>query len=288
MKVTEAILVISSALCLLVADRGIVQASSGSDPNTVQRKPSDPNMSKFGPKLSKEELARIAKLTTPELVDMLKTGDTRHAYAARNRLKAGQGWIANFDLLLSIAAETRGNMIVEGFMGPVKPSASAEDKARVDKFLDFLESQLKKDKPSVSRRQTIRSIAKTVFISAALEPAWRPETNGPVDPNNLQVPYGNARVLSILTRCLDSKDWQVRSEAVLWLGSVGANDLAKAEQVAALLNAQFGKEETSEEKESVKATMKQNIQTALGALNRQIKYLRYGMPTMEELYSTPF
>lgn len=283
MKVTKAILVISSTLCLLVAERGIVQASSGSDANTVQRKPSDPNMSKFGPKLSKEELARIAKLTTPELVDMLKTGDTRHAYAALNRLGTGAGWTANFDLLLTIAAETRGNMIVEGLMGPVKPSASAEDKARVDKFLDFLESQLKKDKPSVSRRQTIRSIAKTVFISAAIKRS-HPQSKGPVDPNNLEVPYANARVLSILTRCLDSKDWQVRSEAVLSLGAIGANDLAKADQVAALLNAQFSKEETSQEKESVKPTLKHNIQTALRALNHQINYLRHGMPTMEGLY----
>ena len=283
MNVTKAILVASWVICLSFGKARSLEAGGTAPSSKTGPGAEEARMTKAGPELSNEELAKIAKLSTPELADMVKTGDTRHAYAALRRLKADGGWKRNFDLILSLA-EVRGNIIVEGLMGPVKPSAFAEDKARVDKFLDFLESQLKKDKPSVSRTQAVRSIDKTFRFSAAIKRVWRPQSNGPVDPNKLEVPYANARVLSILTRCLDSKDWQVRSEAVLWLGGVGANDLAKGEQVAALLNAQFGKEETRQEKESVKARMKQNIQTALRALNHQIKYLRYGMPTMEELY----
>ena len=130
------------------------------------------NMTKWGPKLSKEEIARINQLPKAELVEMLKHGDTLYAYAALKRLKANGGWEKNFDLLLSIAAETRGDLIVEGFMtgpsSPVEVSGSKEAKQRVDKFLDFLEAQLKKEKPSVSRRQAIRSMAKTVFREVSL------------------------------------------------------------------------------------------------------------------------
>ena len=242
-------------------------------PKTVQAEDRlDSDMTKWGPKLSEEQLAAIAKLSTSELVEMLKEGDTLHAYAARNRLKAGAGWKKNFDLLLSIAAERRGDIIVEGLVGPMKTSVSAEEKRMVDKFLDFLENELKKEKPSVSRRQAVRSIAKTVFFTAAIRPVWGPYRVDSVDPNDLEVPYANARVVSILSRCLNNKDWRVRSEAVRGLSAVGANDLAEADNVVTLLDAQLAKEEAGGEKEKVKAKMKKAVQNSLRRLNREINW----------------
>ena len=99
---------------------------------TADDKP-DPNMTKWGPKLSEEELARIAKLPKQELVEMLKTGKTLHAFAALKLLKseARGGLKENFNLLLNIAAETRGDFIVEGLVRPVKPTATPEEKNRI-------------------------------------------------------------------------------------------------------------------------------------------------------------
>jgi len=266
----------------------IEEIKPDSDSNIIKREADDPNMTKWGPKLSKKELAKIAKLSTPELVNMLKTGDTLHAYAALKRIKANGGWKRNFDLLLTIAAEKRGDMIVEGLVRPIRTSAAAEDKRLVDKYLSLLEAQLKKDKPSVSRRQAIRSIAQTVFLRAAIRPTWRPLTPlalsdpNESDPNKLEVPYANARVLSILTRCLNNEDWQVRVAAIYGLDAIGANDLAKADNVVAVLKAQLAKEEASKEKKEVKAGMKKVIQHSVRRLDREINELRYGMPSYEE------
>jgi hypothetical protein len=266
---------------ILVGWQGVTLA----DVNSPSKATNYPDkISSIGPELSKEELARIAKLNTAELADMLKTGDMQHRYAALNRLRAGDGWKRNFNLLMSIA-EKGGDLIVRGFFNePIKPTAPDEDKRLVDKFLDFLEAQLKKDKPSVSHTQAVESIGRTVHIASAFTKTWRPRKNlhDPPDPNKLVVPYANARVLGILTRCLDSKDWQVRWGAILWLGSIGANDLTKADDVLALLKAQLSKEETSKEGENIKETMIRNTRNAIGRLNREVKFLRYGMPKYGE------
>jgi len=283
MKVAKAICVISLGVFLLVGSQGTLWAEGSSEPNTTNSEPNDPNMTKWGPKLSEEELAAIAKLSTLELLEMVENGETLHAYAALRQLKADDGLERNFDLLLSIAAETRGDMIVEGLVRPIKKSAGNKEKRIVDKFLDFLEAQLKKDKPSVSRRQAVRSIAQTVHISG--RPGWRRFRLA--DPNKLEVPYANDRVISILTSCLDSNDWQVRLVAVGWLGEIGANDLKKSDEIIASLNAQFAKEEAIEEKEPIKARRKEQIKQikkSLRRLNRKIDYLRKGLP---EYYRPP-
>jgi len=116
----------------------------------------EPDMTKWGPKLSDEESARIGALSLPELVEMLKTGDALHKYYALACLKADGGDKKNFDLLLNLARTGPGDIIVEGLVAPVKPSAPRQDRLRVDKFLDFLEAQLKDPSPSVSRPQALR------------------------------------------------------------------------------------------------------------------------------------
>jgi hypothetical protein len=89
MKLDKAICTILVVVFLLVGSLSPLQAGNLSDPN----------MTKWGPKLSKEEKAIIAKLSRAELVEMLRSGDALHAYAALDRLKADEGWKRNFDLL---------------------------------------------------------------------------------------------------------------------------------------------------------------------------------------------
>lgn len=245
---------------------------------TADYKP-DPNaMTKWGPKLNEEELSAIAKLPVQELVEMLKTGEALQAYAALSQLKseAHGGIEKNFDLLLNIAAETRGNMIVEGLLKPLKSTASTKEKLRVDKLLDFLENELKKDNPRVSRRQAVRSIARTVFPPPGIRYFGRPfrHSSDPnmLDPNNWPVPYANDRVVNILTSCLDKSDRRVREVAIRWLGNVGANRITNANNVVAILNTQLTKERARKEKEQIKAETKteKDILDSLKQLNRNI------------------
>lgn len=232
----------------------------------------DPNvMTKWGPKLSEEELAVIAKLSTPQLAEMLKNGDTLHAFAALNQLTINDGWKQNFDLLLSIASERRGDMIVEGLIWPRSTIIDAEYKRMVDKLLDFLESELKREKPSVSRKQAIRSIAQTVDLNAAVKDKFRPIHLDPnTDPNQLPVPYGNERVVNILTKCLDSNDMNVRLEVVDWLGNIGANDRSKSGEIIANLEAQIAKEQMLNESEDAKEKAKKIIKCSLETIRKDL------------------
>ena len=229
----------------------------------------DARMTKWGPKLSEEELAAIAKLSTTELVDMLKTGDTLHKFAALERLEANGAWKNNFDLLLSIAAERDGfsDMIVEGLVSGIEESASTEDKRLVGKFLDFLEAELKKDKPSVSRHQAIRSIAQAVYRRRPLPTPTRTKLE---IIKHTKPPYGYGRAINILTSCLYSKDSSVRADAIDALGSVGAQDIARSNHIIAILEAQLAKEETSEENKAVKKGLRKTIEHALRRLRRQL------------------
>ncbi|MCK4850545.1 MAG: HEAT repeat domain-containing protein [Phycisphaerae bacterium] len=231
------------------------------------------NMTKWGPMLTEKELAEIAKLSVPELAEMLKSADTMHRFAALRQLKADGGWRKNFDLLLRIAGKRRGeesrDMVVEGLLFgkfcPLRTSAPAEDKQLVDKFLAFLQGQLKEVKPSVSGHQAVRSIARTVFHrDHGLPGSPAPE-----------IPYANDRVLDILISCLDNDDRNVRQAAIRWLGAVGATDLARSEDVIAALETQLTKEQTSQENEEVKTRRERVIQYAIGRLKLTIAQWHY-------------
>ena len=232
---------------------------------------------KAGPsELSKAELIRIAQLSTPELAKMLKTGDEPHAYAALRRFKADGGLEKHFYFLLSVARTKRGDMIVEGLMKPVKTTASDKEKRMVDKFLDFLGSQLKTNKPSVSPQQAIRSMAQAVYLAPDIRSQWHPvqhsslsDLNEP-DPSQLPVPYANDRVVSILTQCLNSKDRKIRETTIHWLAEVGPNDLSKAEEIVAVLEAQALKEDGLNETEEVKEAMKKQAQDSIKRLKQAI------------------
>ena len=240
----------------------------------------DPNMTKWGPKLSEEELARIAKLPKQELVEMLKTGDMMHAFAALKLLKseARGGLKENFNLLLNIAAETGGDFIVEGLVGPVKPTATPEEKKRIDRFIDFLELQLKLDKPKVSPRRAIISIGKAVHINSAIRPKWyplTPSTPYELDPNQLPIPYANDRVIAILTRLLNNSNRIVRETAIWWLSVVGANDMSKSEKIVGYLEAQIIKETSLNKTKKDKDRMVKHARESLERLRREIDKRRF-------------
>jgi len=230
----------------MLAGLSVVLYVNGMCVADAESKPVPDNMTKWGPKLSGEEEARVAALSTPELIEMLKHGDVMHAFAALRQLRyveAHGGLAKNFDLLLGAAAETRGDMIVDGLVRPVRQSSSEEERQRTDRFIDFLTAQLHKEKPSVSPQQVVRSLAQTVYND------WYPLMSRKEDPNQQPVPYANDRVVGILTECLDHSDRRAREAAIHWLGAIGANDLAKTGDVEALLKAQVAKEEAFAEKE---------------------------------------
>ena len=236
---------------------------------------------KAGPsELSKDELIKIAQLSTQERAKMLKTGDGPHAYAALRQLKADGGLEKHFYFLLSVARTRRGDMIVEGLMKPVKTTASDKEKRMVDKFLDFLGSQLKTNKPSVSPQQAIRSMAQAVYLAPDIRSQWRPvqhsslsDSNEP-DPSQLSVPYANDRVVSILTQCLNSKDRRIRETTIHWLAEVGPNDLSKADEIVAVLEAHALKEDGLNGTKEVKEAMKKQTQDSIKRLKQTISDFR--------------
>jgi hypothetical protein len=221
-----------------------------------------PDDTAFGPKLSEKELKAISELSAPELVDMLRHGDTLHQFAAVEQLTAGENRKKNFDLLLGIAAEggEAANIIVEGLVFGVEESAGAEDKRMVDKFLDFLGAELQKDQPAVNKYQAIRSVAQAVSRGAALPLEW--DTREP--------PYGYERAMSILTSCLDDKNIGVRGDAIGALTGMGEESPTVARKVLATLEAQLAKEEARQqdkvEKERMKAIIEDAIQRVKGRL----------------------
>jgi len=275
MDATKSITVMLLAMVLLAG------CHDSSRPKKDPHYPDD-TMTKWGPKLSEEEQARIAKLSTAELVEMLKTGDTLHKFAALRHLKANGGWKKNFDLLLSIAADRRvgGDMIIEGLVSGIDESASAEDKRLVDKFLDFLESELKKDEPSVSHSQVVRSLGQVVLRRRRAPRAMSSKLE---TIKHIKPPYDYRRVITTLISCSDNKDRNVSGDAIMWLGTVGAEDLALANKVIATLEAQLAKEKIRE-KEVIKDYRRKVIEDALNKLRRQLR----GPESPEDMFEDMF
>lgn len=230
-----------------------------------KKKPLSEKMTKWGPPLSEEEKARIAKLSTIELVNLLQTGTTLQKFAALRGLKANGRWKKNFDLLLSIAGDrgAPGDMIVEGLVSAVDESASAEDRRRVDKFVDLLESELKRDKPAISHSQAVRSLGQAVHSPLRLPGGIRPGRERP--------PYGYQRIMGILTSCLDNTDWNVREVAFRWLGTLGEQDPAMNKKIIAILEAQMAKEEAREEEERVKENLRKVMEDTLRKLRSRLR-----------------
>ena len=229
----------------------------------------DPNMTKWGPKLSDDEIIAISKLSKQQLVKMLKTDDTLHAYTALKMLK--ENLDENFDLLLEIAAETRGDIIVEGLIVPVKQSSDIKEKRKVDKFINFLNNQLKLKKPSVSADQAIRSIAKTVYLTSAQESKWYSKI---YDVNDLPIPYANDRAITILKQQLKSSNSHIRAAALDWLSKVAAQDLSKTEEINKIFEAQIKKEESLNKTKEDRERMVKYAQETLNDFKKKTKKLR--------------
>ena len=231
-------------------------------------------MTKWEPPLSEGELARIARLSTEQLLEMLRAGDRRYAYSALQMLKVNHGWRRNFDALMDLAAKRRGRMIVEGFFpertGP-KPRA---ERVLVDKFLDFLEAQLSKRTPSIPKKQAIRSMGQVVRWDT---PVWlaTPRSAGRATTSEddgrseaSKPPYGSARVRRILMSCLNHPEWDVRRTAIGWLGYVGANERGSVQEIIAALETQREKEAASDESAKAKDWLRREIDAAISTLKQ--------------------
>jgi len=132
--------------------------------------------------------------------------------------------------------------------------------------VDFLEAQIKSDKPSVHHGRVILNLAKVVYNPQSI---W--------DPTDLEgvrkepPPYGYERVMGILISCLDNTDWRVRSEAIHWLGTLGAQDSHMGEKVVALLEAQLAKEQASDETKEEKEIRRKGIENTLKDLRQLLE-----------------
>jgi hypothetical protein len=252
MRIVKTVPLISLALVLLVGGCGSPRPAKGPAPGETA----------WGPQLSAKEKKAISGLSTAELVDMLRHGDTLHKFAAVEQLTAGENRKKNFDLLLGLAAEggEAANIIVEGLVSGVEESAGAEDKRMVDKFLDFLGAELQKDEPAVNKYQAIRSVAQAVSRGAALPLEW--DTREP--------PYGYERAMSILTFCLDDKNIGVRGDAIGALTGMGEESPTVARKVLATLEAQLAKEEARQQDKVEKERMKAIIKDAIAKLKHQL------------------
>jgi len=228
------------------------------DPQSVEE-------TKWGPKLKKEELARIDALSKAELIAMLKTGETLHAYAALHRLRRDDALKRNVDLLLAVAAETRGNMIVEGLISPVEVSAAPADRLLVDKFLNFLEKQLFLEEPSITREQSLRSMVQAVRRRDSPSPSALARSARFQTP----APYASPRVLVTLFWCLDHPDWHVRAAAIRWLGVLALNDFGTIDGIIRMLESQAEKEALSAENAETKRKLAKAVQDALRRLTRR-------------------
>lgn len=233
--------------------------------------PHSDEMTKWGPKLKKEELAKIDALSKEELIAMLKTGDTLHAYAALDRLTAGDAVKRNIDLLLAIAAEGPSNMIVEGLISPVELSASPDDKLLVDKFLDFLEEQLVLEKPSVTREQSLRSMVQAVRRRNSHSPSALARGARFQKPP----PYASSRVLVTLFWCLDHPDSHTRMAAVRSLGVLAYNDFGTIDGIIRVLELQATKEARRVAREETKLKLAEAVQDEL----KRLRARRPGKPS---------
>ncbi len=262
MRLYIAIVARGAALITLTMFIGALYADV--DPQSVEE-------TKWGPKLKKEELARIDALSKKELIAMLKTGDTLHAYAAMQRLTVGDDLKRNLDLLLAIAADRRGNMIVGGLISPVEVSASPDEKLLVDKFLDFLERQLLLEKPSVRREQSLSSMVRAVRRTET----YTPDTLARGARFQEPPPYASSRVLVTLFWCLDHPDWHTRMAAVRWLGVLAYNDFGTIDGITRVLELQATKEARRVGKEETKLKLAEAVQDEL----KRLRARRPGKPS---------
>ncbi|MDY7011110.1 MAG: hypothetical protein SVV80_10220 [Planctomycetota bacterium] len=211
----------------------------------------------------------VAKLSNAELVDMVLKGDTLHKMVAVERLRKGRdgkGWRDNLDVLLSLAEKTgTGDMIVEGLVRPEYVNeGDPTDLKAVDKYIDFLEMQLKNAKPCVSPTQAIRSLGQVVKPpSPPIRRRRIPMPTSASTTEPVKAPYGTARVAKILISQLEKKDWRVREAAVRWLGNFDRSDPQTASKVVAALKSQISKEEKSNEKQKIKDERKAEIHRAI-------------------------
>lgn len=189
------------------------------------------DMTKWGPKLSADERTRIAQLTPSQWFVMLAEGDALHAYAALGHLTSPDNLPMHYEALLALAAQTSGDMIVEGFATPVAADGPEDCKRIVDALLDLLEAQLEADKPTVSGPQAIRSAGQAVYPRASRTP--RQPARDPPDP-----PYAHQRVRTLLLANLKHEDWRVRKQSIYWLVNTFDNDLSTIDDVVSAIESQ--------------------------------------------------
>lgn len=256
--------IVTRAVALIILTMSIGAIHGEEDPHSDE-------MTKWGPKLKKEELARIDALSKKELIAMLKTGDTLHAYAALDQLTAGDDLKTNLDLLLAIAADRRGNMIVEGLVSPVELSASPDDKLLIDKFLDFLEEQLVLEKPSVTREQSLRSMVQAVRDRNSHSPSAFARGARFQEPP----PYASSRVLVTLFWCLGHPDSHTRMVAVRLLGLLAYNDFGTIDGIIRVLELQATKEARTVGREETKLKLVEAVRDEL----KRLRTRRPGKPS---------
>ena len=203
--------------------------------------------------LPEEVIASIQQMSLSELLEELKGSDLQRGECALKELTRDGLDLNELELLTQLAIKQGGGkhstMIIchlAGRVGPIcETTATEEEKAKFDKFVDLLEEELKKKEEPGRIPFYLGIMGFERIISPKLEGgrAYRRENRNRRPP----VPYGNDRVTDILLTCANHKDWRVRREAVRALGRVGANDPNRVATIVAFLEAQESKEQARED-----------------------------------------
>jgi len=140
----------------------------------------------------------------------------------------------------------------------------------VDRYLDFLESQLKKDKPSVPYDWAVRGIAQSIHITSNMTDWKTIDLLSKIsDANEIDIPYANDHAINILISCMDNNSFKMRREAISAFGVIGYNDPKKIDNMIKLLEDQLVKEQNRKENQDRIPEITQTVNLSIERINHQ-------------------
>jgi len=185
------------------------------------------------PPLSEEEKEQIRNLSRELKFEVIRKGDRLQAqFAFVQVLREGY----NDDDIRTLL-EIRGALdrtIVEGLCKVKYEKAATDDeKRRIDYLVDLLAERARE-----GDALAVNGLGRLIMRSHSHE------VDHGQDITVSGLPYANRRVTDILLECLRHESYHVRLAAAKWLGTVGANEPDRSDEIIAQLQDQLEKEET--------------------------------------------
>ncbi len=150
--------------------QAVVDSVNGNAPKAIGRPVG--SQGALGGGITPEEKASIASLSDGELAGLVRTGIRgQREMAVQTLVKRGKE-----DELLSLAKEgptAASDIVAELYAPQAEADGTVDAKERVDRYIDWLEEQLKSSTPTVSPQQAVRSLARVALDHR--EPVMVPE-----------------------------------------------------------------------------------------------------------------